>query len=194
MEGHGAVRGRGLCWEERIIVPISRRKWLRHRGLQQRSNPDECPQSLLPHEVPTRVLMCPSAPKGSRTEFCSCHRGCMSLESHLLALKSSLLPQQLHSTSMLWLIFAELQCGGHCKNINTWVFFLSLCKVCISEDRILRWEWTSLGSEAALSLACHRSPGCTPPAGPSAAAYCEPMSYICSALRLKRVPVNAPCI
>lgn len=74
----------------------------------------------------------------SKTEFCSFHKSCMSLESaHLLSLKSSLLPRKPHTRSMVWLIFTELHCGGHCKNINIWVFFLSLSKVCIAEDRVL---------------------------------------------------------
>lgn len=50
---------------------------------------------------------------------------------HFLSLKSSLLPQQPRSTSVLWLMFAELQWGGCCKNINTWVFFWA-CVKCAS--------------------------------------------------------------
>lgn len=41
---------------------------------------------------------------------------------HFLSLKSSLLPQQPRSSSVLWLMFTELRWGGCCKNINTWVF------------------------------------------------------------------------
>lgn len=75
------------------------------------------------------------------------------------------------------------------KILTPGFFFLSLCQACISEGRVLRGRLKVSRVGSCLERGLPQKPLVHPLAHFSAAVYwlqlCEPMSYICSALRLK---------